>query len=92
MKNSAFFKNFDLVPPSDNKCQVPTGNSSSGSVLVYQLSYFALMDHLLVDGPPSIGRWSIRAKYCRVPARWGLRRTTLAPGSDETRTRDPLVC
>ncbi len=26
--------------------------------------------------------------YCRVPARWGLRRT---PGSDKTRARDPLV-
>ena len=30
-------------------------------------------------------------KYCRVPVRWGLRRTTLGPGSDETRIRDPLV-
>ncbi len=30
-------------------------------------------------------------KYCRVPARRGLQRTALAPGSDETRTRDPLV-
>ncbi len=29
--------------------------------------------------------------YCRVPARRGLRKTALAPGSDETRTRDPLV-
>ena len=28
--------------------------------------------------------------YCRVPARWGLQQTTLAPGSDETRARDPL--
>ena len=26
--------------------------------------------------------------YCRVPARWGLQQTTLAPGSDETRARD----
>ena len=32
-----------------------------------------------------------RAKYCRVPARWGLQQTTLAPGSDETWARDPLV-
>ena len=27
--------------------------------------------------------------YCSVPARWGLQKTTLAPGSDETRARDP---
>ncbi len=26
-------------------------------------------------------------KYCRVPARWGLRQTTLAPGSDKTRVQ-----
>ena len=32
-----------------------------------------------------------RLLSCRVPSRWGLRQTTLAPGSDETRTRDPLV-
>ncbi len=31
--------------------------------------------------------------YCRVPARWGLRRTTMAPVSDETRTREtPHQC
>ncbi len=29
--------------------------------------------------------------YCHVPARWGLQQTTLAPGSNETRARDPLV-
>ena len=28
--------------------------------------------------------------HCRVPARWGLRQTTLAPGSDKIRARDPL--
>ena len=28
--------------------------------------------------------------YCSVPARQGLRRNALAPGSDKTRTRDPL--
>ncbi len=27
--------------------------------------------------------------YCRLPARWGLQQTTLAPGIDETRARDP---
>ncbi len=32
-----------------------------------------------------------KLKYCRMPARWGLRWTALPPGSDETRTRDPLV-
>ncbi len=40
--------------------------------------------------------WPLRKKYtkfiyCHVPARRGLRRTALALGSDETRTRDPLV-
>ena len=30
-------------------------------------------------------------RYCHVPARLGLQQTTLAPGSDETRARDPLV-
>ncbi len=29
--------------------------------------------------------------YCRVPVKWGLQQTTLDPGSDETRARDPLV-
>ncbi len=29
-------------------------------------------------------------KYCGMPARQGLQRTALAPGSDKTRTRDPL--
>ena len=29
--------------------------------------------------------------YCRVPARWGVQQTTLAPGSNETWARDPLV-
>ena len=29
--------------------------------------------------------------YCRVPARWGLQQTTLAPGSDETQARDPKI-
>ena len=29
--------------------------------------------------------------YCRRPARWVLQQTTLAPGSEETRARDPLV-
>ncbi len=28
--------------------------------------------------------------YCHVPARCGLQQTTLAPGSDETRARDPF--
>ncbi len=26
-----------------------------------------------------------------MPARWGLQQTTLAPGSNKTRARDPLV-
>ena len=26
-----------------------------------------------------------------MPARWGLQQTTLAPGTDKTRARDPLV-
>ncbi len=34
---------------------------------------------------------TVWVKYCRIPARWGLQQTTLAPGSDETRARDPLV-
>ncbi len=29
--------------------------------------------------------------YCRLPARRGLRKTALAPGSDETRASDLLV-
>ncbi len=33
---------------------------------------------------------SVDEIYCRVPTRWGLRPTTLAPGSDKTRVRDPL--
>ncbi len=28
---------------------------------------------------------------CRVPERWGLRRTTLAPGSDRTRVQGSLI-
>ena len=36
-------------------------------------------------------RKDLRHVYCRVPARRGLRRIALASGSDETRTRDPLV-
>ena len=27
----------------------------------------------------------------KMPARWGLQQTTLAPGNDETQARDPLV-
>ncbi len=34
--------------------------------------------------PPS---WCINDVYCRMPARWGLRQTTLAPGSDKTRAQ-----
>ena len=34
---------------------------------------------------------SVIALSCRVPARWGPQQTTLAPGSNETRARDPLV-
>ncbi len=33
----------------------------------------------------------IIAIYCRVPVRRGLCKTAMAPGSDETRFRDPLV-
>ncbi len=29
--------------------------------------------------------------YCHVLARWGLQQTTLAPGSNKTPARDPLV-
>ncbi len=38
--------------------------------------------------PPNI---STLCAYSRVLARQGLRQTALAPGSDETPTRDPLV-
>ncbi len=48
-----------------------------------------------VDGPhhPPVttGYVSNMVTYCFVPARWGLQQTTLAPGSDETRAKDPLV-
>ncbi len=35
------------------------------------------------------------ARYCHVPAGWGLQQTTLAPGSDKTRGEGsfgPLTC
>ena len=38
----------------------------------------------------SLNHWSGIGKYCRVQARWGLRQTTLTPGSDKRRARDPL--
>ncbi len=39
-------------------------------------------DHQLKNDPRSL-------KYFHMPARWGLQQTTLAPGSDKTRARDP---
>ncbi len=40
--------------------------------------------------PPAFVRDRFKI-YCRMPAGRGLRRTTLAPGHDETRTSDPLA-
>ncbi len=34
--------------------------------------------------PPTAGKICICLMYCHVPARWGLARTTLAPGTDKT--------
>ena len=39
----------------------------------------------------SIWHYTLIKEYCHVPARWGLQQTTLAPGSDETRARDPKI-
>ncbi len=57
---------------------------------------FDSMSELFCREPIDLWSWisvsrSILPVYCRVPARLGLQQTTLAPGSNETRARDPLV-